>query len=54
VREYLERQGRFAHFIEEDIEFFQRKTDEMWEKWLIPGVIPFTPEDKTALRLAVQ
>ena len=54
VREYLERQGRFAHFTEEDIEFFQRKTDEMWEKWLIPGVIPFTPEDKTALRLAVQ
>ncbi|MBI3006999.1 MAG: pyruvate synthase [candidate division NC10 bacterium] len=54
VREYLERQGRFAHFTEEDIEFFQKKTDEMWEKWLIPGVIPFTPEEKTALRLAVE
>jgi len=26
----------------------------MWEKWLIPGVIPFTAEDKTALRLAVE
>ncbi len=42
VREYLLRQGRFAHFIEEDIEFFQAKIDEMWEQWLIPGVIPFT------------
>ncbi len=41
VREYLMRQGRFAHFIEEDIAYFQAKTDEMWEKWLIPGVIPF-------------
>ena len=41
VREYLERQGRFAHFIDEDYEYFQSKIDEMWEKWLIPGVIPF-------------
>jgi pyruvate ferredoxin oxidoreductase beta subunit len=45
VREYLLRQGRFAHFTEEDIEYFQRKTDEMWEKWLIPGVIPFIKQD---------
>jgi pyruvate ferredoxin oxidoreductase beta subunit len=42
VREYLNRQGRFAHFLEEDIEYFQVKIDEMWEKWLLPGVIPFT------------
>ncbi|MDP2621377.1 MAG: thiamine pyrophosphate-dependent enzyme [Hyphomicrobiales bacterium] len=42
VEEYLLRQGRFAHFIEEDIALFQRKTDEMWEKWLVPGVIPFS------------
>jgi pyruvate ferredoxin oxidoreductase beta subunit len=41
VREYLMRQGRFAHFTEEDIAYFQGKVDEMWEKWLIPGVIPF-------------
>jgi pyruvate ferredoxin oxidoreductase beta subunit len=41
VREYLMRQGRFAHFTEEDIAYFQGKIDEMWEKWLIPGVIPF-------------
>jgi pyruvate ferredoxin oxidoreductase beta subunit len=41
VREYLERQGRFAHFIDEDFDYFQAKTDEMWEKWLVPGVIPF-------------
>lgn len=44
VREYLLRQGRFAHFTEEDIEYFQSKVDEMWEKWLIPGVIPFRQE----------
>ncbi|MBI4390459.1 MAG: hypothetical protein HY575_01120, partial [candidate division NC10 bacterium] len=44
----------FAHFTEEDIEFFQQKIDEMWEKWLIPGVIPFTPEEKTALRLTLE
>jgi len=44
VREYLLRQGRFAHFTDEDIEYFQAKIDEMWEKWLIPGVIPFRKE----------
>ena len=42
VREYLERQGRFAHFIDEDFEYFQAKVDEMWEKWVVPGVIPFS------------
>lgn len=44
VREYLLRQGRFAHFTDEDIEYFQSKVDEMWERWLIPGVIPFRKE----------
>jgi pyruvate ferredoxin oxidoreductase beta subunit len=42
VREYLQRQGRFAHFIDEDFEYFQGKIDAMWEKWLVPGVIPFS------------
>jgi pyruvate ferredoxin oxidoreductase beta subunit len=41
VREYLQRQGRFAHFIEEDFAYHQAKTDEMWEQWLLPGVLPF-------------
>jgi pyruvate ferredoxin oxidoreductase beta subunit len=41
VRDYLLRQGRFAHFTNDDIDYFQSKVDEMWEKWLIPGVIPF-------------
>ncbi len=41
VEEYLMRQGRFAHFIQEDIDYFQGKIDQMWEEWLIPGVIPF-------------
>ena len=41
VRDYLLRQGRFAHFTDEDFDYFQSKVDEMWQRWLIPGVIPF-------------
>jgi len=41
VKEYLEKQGRFSHFVEEDYEYFQSKVDEMWEEWEIPGVAPF-------------
>lgn len=41
VREYLEKQGRFSHFVEEDYEYIQAKVDEMWEEWEIPGVVPF-------------
>jgi pyruvate ferredoxin oxidoreductase beta subunit len=41
VRDYLLKQGRFAHFADEDIAYFQSKVDEMWERWLVPGVIPF-------------
>ncbi len=44
VKDYLLRQGRFAHFTEEDFAYFQSKVDEMWERWLIPGVIPFRKE----------
>ena len=40
VREYLEKQDRFAHFTIDDIDNFQSNIDEMWQKWLIPGVIP--------------
>ena len=47
VREYLLKQGRFAHFTDDDLEYFQSKVDEMWEKWLIPGVIPFRKEADT-------
>jgi len=43
-RDHLLRQARFAHFSEEDIEFFQRKVDEMWDRWLVPGVIPLDKE----------
>jgi pyruvate ferredoxin oxidoreductase beta subunit len=46
VREYLLKQGRFAHFTEEDLEYFQSKVDEMWNKWEIPGVIPFWKEGR--------
>jgi pyruvate ferredoxin oxidoreductase beta subunit len=51
VREYLLKQGRFAHFTEEDLGHFQTKVDEMWNKWEIPGVVPFKRLDaaKSAL-----
>ena len=38
IVDYLKRQGRFAHFTEEDIAFFQAQVDDMWEKWGTPGV----------------
>ena len=41
VRDYLLRQGRFAHFTNDDLDYFQSTIDQMWTKWLIPGVIPF-------------
>jgi pyruvate ferredoxin oxidoreductase beta subunit len=44
VQDYLLKQGRFAHFTQEDIDYFQNKIDDMWKKWLIPGVIPFRTE----------
>jgi pyruvate ferredoxin oxidoreductase beta subunit len=40
VIEYLKRQGRFAHFTEEDIAYFQSKVDETWDEWGTPGVSP--------------
>ena len=51
VREYLLKQGRFAHFTEEDLEYFQKKVDETWEKWEIPAVIPFRRLDATRAAL---
>jgi pyruvate ferredoxin oxidoreductase beta subunit len=41
VREYLTKQGRFAHLTEEDIAYIQRMVDEMWDEWEVPGVAPF-------------
>ena len=52
VREYLLKQGRFAHFTEEDLAYFQAKVDEMWDKWEIPGVVPFRRIDATKATLA--
>ena len=48
VREYLEKQGRFAHLIDEDVEYIQRMVDAMWNEWEVPGVAPF----KTGLSVA--
>jgi len=40
VWKYLEMQDRFVHFTAEDSAYFQSNIDEIWQKWLIPGVIP--------------
>jgi pyruvate ferredoxin oxidoreductase beta subunit len=40
VREFLKRQGRFAHLIDEDIQYIQDRVDEMWEQWEVPGIAP--------------
>jgi pyruvate ferredoxin oxidoreductase beta subunit len=45
VYEFLKRQGRFAHFNDEDVDYFQAKVDEMWEKWWLPGILPIWPEE---------
>ena len=42
VRGYLEKQGRFAHLIDEDVDYIQGMVDKMWDEWEIPGVAPFT------------
>ncbi|MCH8185235.1 MAG: pyruvate synthase [Chloroflexi bacterium] len=44
VVEFLKRQGRFAHFVDEDVDYYQSRIDEMWEKWWLPGVIPLFNE----------
>ena len=49
AREYLEKQGRFAHFTEEDYAYFQHRVDDQWDKWLIPGVVSFGLEAGTPL-----
>ena len=54
VREYLLKQGRFAHFTEEDLGYFQAKVDEMWEKWEIPAVIPFRRLEASQAALTAQ
>lgn len=40
VRDYLSTQGRFAHFRDEEMDYFQSQIDKMWEKWILPGVLP--------------
>jgi pyruvate ferredoxin oxidoreductase beta subunit len=50
--EYLRRQGRFAHFSDQDIDFFQSRIDEMWERWIFPGVLPLLEEPSAVSRAA--
>jgi len=44
VKEYLLKQGRFSHFTNDDVDYFQSKIDDMWNKWLVPGIIPIQKE----------
>ncbi len=44
VRDYIVKQGRFSHFNNDDIDYFQSMIDDMWNKWLVPGVIPIKKE----------
>jgi pyruvate ferredoxin oxidoreductase beta subunit len=48
VRDYLLKRDRFAHFTNDDIDYFQNKVDEIWTKWLIPGVIPSSKEQEAS------
>jgi pyruvate ferredoxin oxidoreductase beta subunit len=48
VREFLMRQGRFAHLADEDIAYIQRMVDEMWDEWEVPGVVPIKGSLKVA------
>ncbi len=50
VRDYLMKQGRFAHIVEEDIQYIQSMVDQMWEEWEAPGVTPL----KGTLKLAAK
>ena len=34
-------QGRFAHLIDEDVDYIQSMVDSMWNEWEIPGLTPF-------------
>ena len=42
------KQGRFAHLIDEDIDYIQGMVDTMWEEWDLPGITPI----KSGLELA--
>jgi pyruvate ferredoxin oxidoreductase beta subunit len=44
VRGYLEKQGRFAHLVDEDYAYIQGMVDKMWDEWEVPGVAPFRGE----------
>ena len=49
VKDYLLKQGRFAHFTSDDVDYFQSKIDDMWTKWLVPGIIPIRKEIEAAV-----
>ena len=48
VRDYLVKQGRFAHLIDEDFDYIQGMVDTMWEEWELPGIAPI----KSGLEMA--
>jgi pyruvate ferredoxin oxidoreductase beta subunit len=50
VREFLMKQGRFAHLIDEDIDYIQGMVNTMWDEWEVPGIAPFKGELKIAAK----
>lgn len=40
VDDFLSKQGRFAHLIQEDVDHIQSMINEMWDEWDVPGVAP--------------
>lgn len=40
VRDFLTKQGRFAHLNDDHINTIQKMVDEMWNEWEVPGVVP--------------
>jgi len=40
VKEFLTKQGRYAHLKDEHYADIQKMVDEMWDDWKIPAVAP--------------
>lgn len=50
VKPFLQKQGRFAHLIDEDFEYIQSRIDSMWTEWELPGITPFKGDLEVAAK----
>ena len=46
VGEYLRLQGRFYQLTDADIKKIQKDVVDMWENWLIPGIVPLVKQGR--------